>query len=283
MPERMAVFAVEFLGPSAERWVSEQRSAEPERAADTGRAAHQAVRRGVRSSVAEGSFLGGPFMALMPIAFCAALLAQFRMVLELAALSGRDPRDEAVAADLLVIQGVHPTVAEAEAALREAGTVAEDGGRRAGWWSTVRREAYLLGLVTPEDRPRGKARTAAVWTGMLALVLVGFAVPFVWIPVCAETYRRATGRLAGVAAGHFAPPGGTGVLPAPGAARRSALRPGLVLVAARALLACLVPAVVVVVVLLADLRVAGRHWSTMLIGIFTVAGITALVWYLRRA
>ena len=92
---------------------------------------------------------------------------------------GRDPRDEAVAADLLVIQGVHPTVAEAEAALREAGTVAEGGGRRAGWWSTVRREAYLLGLVTPEDRPRGKARTAAVWTGMLALVLVGFAVPFV--------------------------------------------------------------------------------------------------------
>ncbi|MET7478421.1 hypothetical protein ABZT17_29220 [Streptomyces sp. NPDC005648] len=287
MPERMAVFAVEFLGPSAERWAAGQRSAQPERAPDTApdtdEAAHQAVRRGVRSSVVEGSFLGGPFMALLPIAFCAALLAQFRMVLELAALSGRDPRDERAAADLLVIQGVHPTVARAQAALREAGTAAEGGGRRAGWWSTVRRQAYLLGLVTPEDRPRGKARTAAVWVGTLALVLVGFVVPFVWIPVCAESYRRATGRLAGVAARHFAPPGGAGVLPAGGPAGQPVVRPGLVLVAVRALLACLVPAVIVVVVLLADLRVADQHWSTMLLGIFTVAGITALVWYLRRA
>lgn len=283
MPERMAVFAVEFLGPSAARWTAQRRSAMSEYAADSAALAHQVVRRGVRSSVAEGSFLGGPFMALLPIAFCGALLAQLRMVLELAALSGRDPEDEAVVADLLVIQGVYPTVAGAQAALGEARPVAEGGGSEDGWWSTVRRQAYLLGLVTPQDRPRGKVRRAAVWAGTIALVLIGFAVPFVWVPVCAEMYRRATTQLAATASRHFAQHGGTEVLPPTGPARqRSVVRPGFLLVTVRALLACLVPAVIVVVVLAADLRIADAHWSTVLLAIFSVAAIAALVWYVRR-
>lgn len=283
MPERMAVFAVEFLGPSAAEWVARRRPGQPEGAADTDELRNQVVHRGVRSSVAEGSFLGGPFMVLLPIAFCGALLAQFRMVLELAALSGRDPRDDAVVADLLVIQGVHRTVAEAEAALRAARPAAVSGGAKAGWWRTVRRQAYLIGLVTPQDRPRGKWRRAAVWAGTIALVLIGTVVPFVWIPVCAEMYRRATNQLATVAARHFALHGGTDVLP-PGSAasRRAAVRPGFLLVTVRVLLACTVPVVIVVVVLAADIRVADEHWSTVLLAFFAVSAAAALVWYRRR-
>jgi hypothetical protein len=283
MPERMAVFAVEFLGSSAAEWTAQRRSEQSEDAADTDELEQQVVRRGVRSSVVEGSFLGGPFMALVPIAFCGALLAQLRMVLELAALSGRDPGDEAVVADLLVIQGVHPTVAQAEEALREARPAAVNAGPRAGWWSTVRRQAYLLGLVTPQDHPRGRMRRAAVWAGTIALVLIGFVVPFVWVPVCAEMYRHATNQLAGVAIRHFSQHGGTGVLPPDRPARQRATpRPGFLLVTVRVLVGCLVPVVIVVVVLAADLRVADAHWSTVLLAFFGVAAIAALVWYLRR-
>ncbi|XUL93478.1 hypothetical protein ACQ86D_48405 [Streptomyces galilaeus] len=283
MPERMAVFAVELLGPPAAERMAQRQPGGPEHHADTAERAHQVVRRGVRTSVVEGSFLGGPFMALLPIAFCGALLAQVRMVLELAALSGRDPGDEAVVADLLVIQGVHPTVAQAGESLRQARPVAEGGAAKAGWWSTVRRLAYLIGLVTPQEHPRGRLRSAAVWAGVIALVLVGFVVPFVWVPVCAETYRRATNELAVVAARHFALHGGTGVLPQGGpAGRRATLRPGLLLVTVRVLLACLVPVVIVGVVLAADLRFGDQHWSVMVLAVFAVAAITAMVWYLRR-
>jgi hypothetical protein len=283
MPERMAVFAVEFLGPRAAEWIAQRRSEQAADGADADELGNQVVRRGVHSAVAEGSFLGGPFMALLPIAFCGALLAQVRMVLELAALSGRDPRDEAVVADLLVIQGVHPTVLQAEAALREARPAAAHAGPGASWWSTVRRQAYLIGLVTPQDHPSGKMHRAAVWVGTIALVLIGFVVPFVWVPVCAEMYRRATNRLAAVSARHFAQHGGTEVLPARGpASRRGTLRPGFVLVTVRVLLACLVPFAIVLVVLAADLRVADAHWSTVLLAFFAVAAIAALVWYQRR-
>lgn len=283
MPERMAVFAVEFLGPPAAERMAQRRLDASGEEADRDDLGHQVVRRGVRTSVVEGSFLGGPFMLLLPIAFCGALLAQFRMVLELAALSGRDPSDESVAADLLVIQGAYPTVAEAAAALREAGPDAGRDGAKPGWWSTIRRQAYLIGLVTPETEPRGRTRKAAAWAGTVALVVIGFVVPFVWVPVCAEMYRRATNDLAGVAARHFAPAGGPGVLPPGGPARqRGTLRPGFLLVALRALSACVLPVVVVVVVVLADLRVAGGHWLTVVLGFFAVAAIGALVWYLRR-
>lgn len=283
MPERMAVFAVELLGPPAAERMAKRQPGGPEQRVDTAERAHQVVRRGVRTSVVEGSFLGGPFMALLPIAFCGALLAQVRMVLELAALSGRDPGDETVVADLLVIQSVHPTVEQAEEALRQARPAAGGGETKAGWWSTVRRLAYLIGLVTPQEHPRGRLRGAAVWVGMIALVLVGFVVPFVWVPVCAGTYRRATNELAVVAARHFALRGGTGVLPQGGpAGRRATLRPGLLLVTVRVLLACLVPVVIVGVVLAADLRFGDQHWSVMVLAVFAVAAITALVWYLRR-
>jgi hypothetical protein len=43
----------------------------------------------------------------MPVAFCAAVLAKAQMVYELAAVSGRDPRDAMRAADLLVLLGVN--------------------------------------------------------------------------------------------------------------------------------------------------------------------------------
>ncbi|MFG2415123.1 hypothetical protein [Streptomyces goshikiensis] len=278
MPERKAVFAVELLGSSAAEWVAQQQPASA-READAGDLEDQVVSRGVRTAVVEGSFLGGPLMVLLPLAFCGALLAQLRMVLELAALSGRDPRDQAVVADILVIQGVYPTIGQAESALREAKPGSGAGASRSSWLGMVRRQAYLIGLVAPEDQPRGKIGKAALWAGVAALVAIGMVLPLVWVPASGEMYRRATHRLATRATRHFAQHE-TSDEQKP--TQHATLRPGLLLVALRTLVACFLPALFAWIALAADVRIVGSHEITVLVVIFAVAVVAAVLWYVRR-
>ncbi|OQR60947.1 hypothetical protein B6E66_27370 [Streptomyces maremycinicus] len=77
----------------------------------------QLLARGRRATVAEGAFVGGPFLVLIPVAFCAALLRQTRTILELAALTGRNPTERDRAAELLVLQGVYEDVPAARTGL----------------------------------------------------------------------------------------------------------------------------------------------------------------------
>lgn len=280
MPELMAVFAVEFLGDQAAETAADLRDRQATAPVASPEPTTRVIRSGVHRSVVEGSFLGGPFMLLLPIAFCAALLAQLRMVLELAALAGRDPRDQALAVDLLVIQGVYADAVTAEAGLREASRGSPGTGQRAGWWGTVRRQAYLLGLLAPEDQPRGRLRRAAGWAGIGALVLVGLVLPFVWVPACGEMYRRATDQLARRTAAYFALDRER--VAGPAAQERFEVRPGALLVAVRTLVVCLLSAGTLLVVVAADLSAFGSRWGLVVIVLFVAsAGATAL-WYHRR-
>ena len=68
-----------------------------------------------RVSMTEGAFVGGPFIMLIPVALCAALLCQAQMALEVAAISGYAPTDQMRAADLLVIQGAYGSTEDASA------------------------------------------------------------------------------------------------------------------------------------------------------------------------
>ncbi|MDH6108253.1 uncharacterized membrane protein YhaH (DUF805 family) [Kitasatospora sp. MAP12-15] len=280
MPELMAVFAVEFLGDQAAQTATDLRDPHATAPADAPDPAARVIRTGVHRSVVEGAFLGGPFMLLLPIAFCAALLAQLRMLLELSALAGRDPRDRALAADLLVIQGVYADLVAAESGLREASKASPGAGVRAGWWDTVRRQAYLLGLLAPEDQPRGRLRRAAGWAGIGALVLVGLVLPFVWVPACGEMYRRATGRLARRTAAYFALDRDRAAGPA--VEERFALRPGALLVAVRTLVVCLLSAGTLLMVLLTDLNDFGSQWWLAVLILFAAAAIDTALWYRRR-
>ena len=51
------------------------------------------IARQTRVTVVEGAAVGGPFILLIPVAWCAALLAQAQMVFELAALAGYSATD----------------------------------------------------------------------------------------------------------------------------------------------------------------------------------------------
>ena len=87
LAERLAVFAVGWWGPHADRTVAELRRRRPD--ADAEDLRQTTVTHSVRTCVAEGAFIGGPFTVLVPFAFCSALLVQIRMILELAALTER--------------------------------------------------------------------------------------------------------------------------------------------------------------------------------------------------
>ncbi|MFE6358533.1 hypothetical protein ACFVP3_00745 [Streptomyces sp. NPDC057806] len=115
LPELLADFAVRRMGPAVPETVDQLRQDHPDATAEELR--QVVVTRGRRAVVAEGSFVGGPFVVLIPVAFCAALLRQARTVLELAALDGRDPTERARAGELLVLQGVYEDMGHAQDAL----------------------------------------------------------------------------------------------------------------------------------------------------------------------
>jgi uncharacterized protein (DUF697 family) len=111
-PELIALAAAERFGPQAEQWV---RVAGPGHKPE--RLARIAYRKHVRLARLEGGVLGiGGALTAAPD-MVALLWIQSRMVFYIAAAYGYDPRDPMRPAELLALQGVYPTPAEAREAL----------------------------------------------------------------------------------------------------------------------------------------------------------------------
>jgi hypothetical protein len=115
-PEYIALAAAERFGPQAEKWV---RVAGPGKSPD--RLARIAYRKHVRLARLEGGLLGlgGAFTVAPDIV--ALLWIQSRMTFYIAAAYGYDPRHPMRPAELLALQGVYETPAEARRALDGAG------------------------------------------------------------------------------------------------------------------------------------------------------------------
>jgi hypothetical protein len=111
-PEHIALVAAERFGPAAEAWV---------RIAGPGNSPEELARiayvKHVRLSRVEGAALGlgGAITAAPDLA--ALLWIQSRMVFYIAAAHGYDPRHPMRPAELLALQGLYSTPAEARAAL----------------------------------------------------------------------------------------------------------------------------------------------------------------------
>jgi EcsC family protein len=116
-PELIALSAADHFAPQAERWAAAQDGART-----PAEAARTAVKKHVRLSRLEGAAggLGGAFTALPDLAALAWI--QGRMMFFVAAAHGFDPRHPMRPAELLTLQGVYPTAAEARAALDGVGT-----------------------------------------------------------------------------------------------------------------------------------------------------------------
>jgi hypothetical protein len=281
MPEAMAVQAVGLLAPRARATVARIRKEHPD--ADRAKLSERLTSRGVRTSVLDGSFLGGPFMVLWPAAFVAALTAQMRMVLELAALLEPDRDPAALTEDMLVLQGVTPTRETARELLAAAettgaettggGSADEEPAARPGWWVMVRRLAYLIGLLTIADETVTRRHRVGVWASVLAVVAVGFVAPLVWIPASAEMYRRATTRLAARTVAYYAPQpagGPESAAPAPG---RWVLRPGALAVAVRSAVSVVLITGAVLTMVIADLKIASSHILAAVVLLVVLSGL----------
>jgi uncharacterized protein (DUF697 family) len=111
-PEYIALAAADHFGPEAEEWV---RIAGP--GLSQKKLARVAYRKHVRLARLEGGVLGlgGVFTAAPDIV--ALLWIQSRMIFYMAAAYGYDPRDPMRPAELLALQGVYRTPADARQAL----------------------------------------------------------------------------------------------------------------------------------------------------------------------
>jgi hypothetical protein len=286
LPELLADFAVRRIGPAVPEAIASLRRNYPDATEAELRA--RVVARGRRAVVSEGSIVGGPFLVLIPVAFCAALLRQARTVLELAALDGRDPTASVRAAELLVLQGVYEDTRQAQHALARIGHAARAPARRrsrrAALWDVTLRMARLLGVLTPGGERQdagGRVRRVAIqawrWLLLGLVLLVGLVAPLVWLPYMAMSYQRADARMADrVLAYYFAD-----TAPTP---RHKTARPEPEAVAAalRALLSLLVPIVLAVVTFLAGLRIAGSSWPVLGIALATASAAVGALWYRRR-
>ena len=111
-PEHIALAAAERFGPQAEEWVRIAGAGHtPEKLAKI------AFRKHVRLARLEGGVLGvgGAFTAAPDVV--ALIWIQSRMVFYIAAAQGYDPHHPMRPAELLALQGVYPTAAEAREAL----------------------------------------------------------------------------------------------------------------------------------------------------------------------
>ena len=196
--EHLALWSLKRFGPRAESAVEKFRSRQPP--PDRGELEQLVVERQVRVATTEGAFVGGPFIFLIPVAFCAALLAQGQMVFELAAVAGRDPTDEQRSAELLVLLGAYRSTDEAAAALAKVprDTASRKGPRLPAGTriDAVKRLAYLIELLGPPDEKRSTFRETIGWIGIGFLFLIGLVLPLVWVPYMAFSMHRSTRRMA---------------------------------------------------------------------------------------
>lgn len=266
------------MGPRAGRRVEKLRREHPQATPAQLRAI--TAERGRRAVTAQGSFVGGPFILLVPFAFCGALLLQTRTVLELAGLEGRKTTDPERAAELLVLQGVYENTDAALAGLRAHRTPVDGDRPRPGRIAALRflvvRMARLLGILVPDDVGRSRLVRVGQWVLLGAVFLVSLVAPLVWMPYLGVSYYRGTTRLMDRVVLFYVGSRDTRV------PRSGRLRPEMVVAGLRALASILVPAVGVALVLLTDAKVGGAHWPLIALLLILSPVVVGGLWLWRH-
>jgi hypothetical protein len=286
MAEHIAIWSLSHFGGRARTVLAKLRAANPE--ADRAELERLVIDRQARIAMTEGAFVGGPFILLMAVAFCAALLAQAQMVFELAAVAGHEPDDEMRAADLLVLLGAYPTTDEASAALASMTRDPAQRGKRlprGTRWDTVKRMGYLL-EVFGSGEERSRLRNALGWIGISALFLVGIVLPLVWVPYMAYSSRRYTILLGDKARAYYAADQSShsGV-----AVRGGRVRIGGTVALTRTLLLVVLPIVAVVLALVFGISFGQGSWIGSGIVLIAASVLATVGWLgyrwfrLRRA
>jgi hypothetical protein len=153
IPERLTIYAVDRRADGARGWAQRVRDAEP----DASRSALVDVqrRRTVSTARIDGAIAGTPFFIALVPAYLAFLQQEVRFHLRVAALYGHDLTDPRVAADFLVLRGVHQNREHALAELDvvRATPVPPKGDRTPlrSWYAAVVSILILAGFISAPD------------------------------------------------------------------------------------------------------------------------------------
>jgi EcsC protein family len=186
-PEHIALAAAERFGPQAEEWV---------RIAGAGHSpdelAKVAYRKHVRLSRVEGGLLGvgGAITAAPDVV--ALIWIQSRMIFYIAAAYGYDPRHPMRPAELLALQGVYATPAEARAALDGMGKPMA--------------QAMVEKALSARSAERLHRRALKYLAKRMARRYAGRLIPFVGAPIGAIQNGSATKEIGQLALSYYARP-----------------------------------------------------------------------------
>ena len=211
LPERLVVYAVKHLAEPTKAWAEERKAEGVTAAADSERIRQDTI---VLSRV-NGAVAGTPFfIALLP-AYLSFLWAQARLVMRIAALHGRDPTAPGMAAEVLTLRGVYPTVAEAQHALDHIGDEQKPGGHRdrvAAWAFLVRRVLILAAFTSasnPDDgKPPSRLRQGLGIVAGCGIWLLTCVVPITFMILMSWSCESSSRQIGTIAIGYYgeAPP-----------------------------------------------------------------------------
>jgi hypothetical protein len=158
IPERLTIFAVDRRAAGAGEWAQRVRGAEqrPSTPALVDAQRH----RTVSTARIDGAIAGTPFFIALVPAYIAFLQQELRFHLRMAAFYGHDLTDANVAAEFLVLRGVHRNreLALAELDVVRATPVPSKGERTPlrSWYAAVVRILILAGFLSaPDEDQRG--------------------------------------------------------------------------------------------------------------------------------
>jgi hypothetical protein len=208
-PELLMRYAVERLAVDADTWARRALELHP----DAGPHGIAAEIRGRTnwSSVLAGAICGTPFFIALVPAYVSVLWDQAWMSLRIAALYGHDVLGPGMTAELLVLRGVHPTTAEAQAALDALQTKPDKrltGGWRA-WWALGRRFMVLAGFMDADQEGPAPSRLKEVVVFAFGAVLYAMTwiLPLSFMIVMAQSCLVSTKKMGAAALARYAPAG----------------------------------------------------------------------------
>jgi hypothetical protein len=174
--ERLTLHATQNLGEPSRDWAEQALRENPD--SSSAELADDLRDQSVKIARIDGAVAGTPFFIALVPGYMSYLWQEARMALRTAALFGHDPTTMHTAAELLALRGVHPTVEDAEAALRAVADrpppVAKRRSLRA-WMNSVRDVLIFGGFLSApsEDEKSSGAMDRVRAVGGL---LVGFLI-----------------------------------------------------------------------------------------------------------
>jgi hypothetical protein len=184
IPERLTIYAVDRRAAGARGWAQRTRNAE----ADTSRPAlvESQRRRTVNTARIDGAIAGTPFFIALVPAYIAFLQQEVRFHLRVAALYGHDLTDPRVAADFLVLRGVHQTREQALAELDvvRATPVPPKSARTPlrSWYAAVVSVLVLAGFLSaPDEEAHGELTRSEKVVRAIRFIVAALIWALTWV------------------------------------------------------------------------------------------------------